>query len=399
MTSVIEPVKGFGDFSGEEAMKRTEIRRIIVSTFEAYGFEPAETPIIEQEDFVRGENQGDEAVSDIFKLQDRGKRNLALRYEFTFQLKRLMRNKKLPYKRYQIGEVFRDEPVSANRFRQITQCDIDIIGSGIKDDAEILSVSDEVMRKLGIEPIILINNRNLLNEILDYNKIKEKDREQVLREVDKYGKIDEKQIISNLKKLGAEKIISVLKRGEKYFSKFPSYKDILELMKYCKLYGVKVLFSPTLIRGLSYYNKNVFEIKTKGIKETIIAGGSYMFNGIQCTGVAFGLDRISMLAKLDVSKEKTLVISLEQDKEAIKLASRLRAKGKIVSLYYGKPSKALDYANSYNFRKAIFVGEKEVKARKFKVKDMETGKESLFGIDKWLTDKKIKEVRDHHDRF
>ncbi len=380
MTTAKEPVKGFRDFSGEEAEKRAEIRNVIVSTFEKYGFEPAETPIIEQEEFVRGENVNDEAVSDIFKLQDRGKRNLALRYEFTFQLKRLMQNKKLPYKRYQIGPVFRDEPVSANRFRQITQCDIDTIGSTIKDDAEILAVSNETMKKLGIEPIILINNRGLLNEILDDNKIKEKDKEQVLREIDKYDKVGEKEVKANLKKLGAEKIIDALKKGEKYFSKFESYKEVLELMKYCKLYGVKVLFSPTLIRGLSYYNKNVFEIKTKNIKETIIAGGSYMFNGVQCTGVAFGLDRIAMLAKISVNKEKTLVISLEQDKTAVELARKLRSKDAIVSVYYGKPSKALEYANSYDFGKVIFVGEKEVKAKEFKVKDMKTGNESILKV-------------------
>ena len=380
MTSTTEPVKGFRDFSGEEARKRAEIRKIIAETFEQYGFEPAETPIIEQEEFVRGENTGDEAVSDILKLQDKGKRNLALRYEFTFQLKRLMRNKKLPYKRYQIGEVFRDEPISANRFRQFTQCDIDSIGSNVKDDAEILAVSNEIMKKLGIKPIILINNRSLLNEILNDNKIKEKDKDQVLREIDKYDKIEEKEVRANLKKLGAEKVLDALKKGEKYFSKFESYKEILELMKYCKIYRINALFSPTLIRGLSYYNKNVFEIKTKGIKETIIAGGSYKFNNVQCTGVAFGLDRIAMLAKISIEKEKYLVVSLGKDKEAIDLADKLRRQSKVTSVYYGKPSKALDYANSYGFSKAIFVGEKEIKARKFKVKDMKTGKESLLKI-------------------
>jgi len=92
----MEPVKGFRDFSGEDAGKMAEIKKIIVETFESYGFEPAETPIIEQEEFVKGSDSGDEAVSDIFKLQDKGKRKLALRYEFTFQLKRLARNKKLP---------------------------------------------------------------------------------------------------------------------------------------------------------------------------------------------------------------------------------------------------------------------------------------------------------------
>ena len=138
MTVNTDAVKGFKDFSGEEAIKREEIRKILVETFEAYGFEPAETPIVEQEEFVRGENASDEAVSDIFRLKDKGERKLALRYELTFQLKRLMQNRKLPYKRFQIGEVFRDEPVAGNRFRQFTQCDVDIIGSTIKEDAEIL---------------------------------------------------------------------------------------------------------------------------------------------------------------------------------------------------------------------------------------------------------------------
>ena len=371
-----ETVKGFRDFTGEEAQKRAELMKIIAETFERYDFEPAETPIIEQEGFVRGENKEDEAVSDIFRLQDKGKRNLALRYEFTFQLKRLMQNKKLPYKRYQIGPVFRDEPVSSNRLRQFIQCDVDVVGSTIKDEAEILALSNEILNKLGIKPIILINNRELLNEILDDNKIKEKDKLQVLREIDKYDKIGEKQVKVNLKKLGADKIIDALKRGEKYFSKFKNYNEILELMKYCGIYGVKVLFSPTLVRGLSYYNKNVFELKTKGIKETIIAGGSYMFEGVQCTGVAFGLDRIALLSKINNEHEKYLVVSLDQDKKAIELSKKFRNKNKITSIYYGKPSKALDYANSYKIGKVIFIGKEEVKKGKYKIKDMKTGKET-----------------------
>src|SRR3989344_4211466 len=253
-----ETVKGFGDFSGEEAIKREEIRKILVETFEAYCFEPAETPIIEQEEFVRGENVQDEAVSDVFKLKDKGDRKLALRYELTFQLKRLMQNKKLPYKRYQIGEVFRDEPVTENRFRQFTQCDVDIIGSTIKEDAEILAITNEVFSKLGVKPIILINNRELLNQILDDNGVKEKEREQVLREIDKYGKISDKDIKNNLKKFKAENVLDSLKKREKYFSQFQGYKDVISLIEYCKIYGVKTEFSPTIIRGLSYYNKNIF---------------------------------------------------------------------------------------------------------------------------------------------
>lgn len=135
-----------------------------------------------------------------------------------------------------------------------------------------------------------------------------------------------------------------------------------------------------MVRGLSYYNGNVFEIKAKGVKETMIAGGSYMFNKMQCTGISFGLERISMLAKIDVDKERYLVVSLGEDEEAIKLAGKLRVNGKNTSIYYGKPSKALEYANAYKIQEVIFVGEKEVKAKKFKVKDMKTGKESILKI-------------------
>lgn len=368
-------VKGFNDFTGENALKRAEIKNILVSVFEKYGFQPVETPVIEYRDFVKGENQEDEAISDIFKLNDKGKRSLALRYEFTFQLKRIAKNKKLPYKRYQIGEVFRDEPTKVNRSRQFTQCDVDIIGSSVKDEAEILALAKESLYKLGIKPIILINNRKLLNEILEELRIK--DKRQVIREIDKLDKLPEKEILKNLKKYKAEKIMAILKKKETYFEKYNSYSEIKELKKYCKYYGIDLVFSPFLARGLSYYNGNIFEIKTPKSKETICAGGSYKINGVQGTGISFGLDRLSLVSKIKIKNNNILIISLNQDKESIKLAQKLRDRGENAILFYGKPSKALEYANSYKIEKVIFVGKEEVKKGKFKVKDMKTGKEEL----------------------
>ncbi len=369
-------VKGFKDYTGYDAVKRAEIKKILVETFEKYGFEPAETPIIENEEFVKGGNPDDEAVSDIYKLQDKGKRKLALRYEFTFQLKRLMKNKKLPYKRYQIGEVFRDEPVSANRFRQFTQCDVDIVGSTIKDEAEILAVTKDVLDKLGIKFTIYFNNRKLLNEILEENKIKNK--EQVIREIDKLDKISEKEVRKSLKKYNAESILQIFKKPESYFKKYKSFSEIESLIDYCELYGIEVKFAPFLSRGLSYYNGTVFEVKGKGTKEAIIAGGSYKFNNVQCTGISFGLDRLVDLAKIKNDKETFLIVSLNQDKEAIKLAQKLRKQGKNTTLFYGKPSKALEYANTYKIGKVIFVGAREVEKKKFRVKDMKTGRETTL---------------------
>jgi histidyl-tRNA synthetase len=379
-----ETVKGFNDYTGKEARKRAGIRKILVETFEKYGFEPAETPIVEYREFVQGENKQDEAVSDIFKLEDKGGRDLALRYEFTFQLKRLMQNKKLPYKRYQIGEVFRDEPVSTNRFRQIVQGDVDVIGSKIKDEIEILSLSKEVLEKLGIKFKIYFNNRKFLNEILEKEGIEEKDKIGVIKEIDKIGKLAEKEIKENLKKFRGEKILDILKKERKFFEKYISYSEIKEFEEIVKIYGLEkyVEFLPSLSRGLSYYNGTVFEIKTDKIKETICGGGSYEFNGVQCTGIAFGLDRLSVLAKMPEQNNSVLIVSLNEDKQAIKIANLMRGRGDNVSIFYGKPSKALEYANSYNIKQVIFVGAEEVKKKRFKVKDMITGKEKILTLEK-----------------
>lgn len=370
-------VKGFKDVTGKQAEKRAFINEVIRRTFEKYNYEQAETPIIEYEEFVKGQNWDDDAISNIFKLSDKGKRKLALRYEFTFQLKRIAKNKKLPYKRFQIGPVFRDEPVQGNRLRQFTQCDIDVVGSSVKDEAEILSAISEILNSLKIKYIIYINNRKLLNEILDELKIKKK--EQVIREIDKLDKLSEKEVKQNLKKLGAEKILEIIRNKEPYFKKYKSYSEIEELKKYCAYFGAKVMFYPSLARGLSYYNGNVFEIKSN-INESICAGGSYLVDDVQSTGISIGLDRLELVTNVLLSIEKILVVSLKQDKKTIQVAQKLRRQGKNVSIYYGKPSKALEYANAYGIKKVIFIGQKEVKKKVFKVKDMMSGRTRVLVI-------------------
>ena len=376
----MEPVKGFKDSSGEDAVKRAEIKRIMAEIFESYGFEPAETPIIEQEEFVRGENANDEAVRDTFKLEDRGKRKLALRYEFTFQLKRLAKNKKLPYKRYQIGELFRDEPIREGRTRQFTQCDIDVIGSNFKDEAECLSAFNELFNKLNVDVTIYVNNRRLLNEILEKEKINLSDRNNILREIDKLDKLSEKEVEEKIKKYKAERLLKIFRQKESYFERYKYYSKIRKLKKYCKFFGVKVVFRPFMVRGLSYYNGSVFEVWSKKLKVSVCGGGSYLIGNNQSTGISLGLEPLMLIENFKSEKEKFLIISLEQDSKAIKLAQKIRSENKIVSIYYGKPSKALEYANSYGFQKVIFVGEKEIKAKKFNIKDMKTGKESVLKI-------------------
>jgi histidyl-tRNA synthetase len=373
-------VKGFKDFVGEEAEKRAYIRKVVSEVFSSYGFEPAETPVVESEEFVVGDNSKDDAVSEIYRLEDRGNRKLALRYEFTFQLKRLMKGMRLPYKRYQIGEVFRDEPIRENRFRQFTQCDCDVIGSRTIDEAETLKVVKNVLDKLKIDFVIYVNNRKLLNEILESIGVKKESFSDVIRVIDKLDKKSEKEVKDELKPFGAEKIVAILKKDEKGFSKYSSYSEIKELKKYCKMFGVKVRFLPSLARGLSYYNGTVFEVKTKGMKETVCGGGAYLFNNTQCFGFAFGLDRLAILMKEKVLNNKKMVISIGEDKEAIRVAVKLRENGDNVYLWTNKIGKGMDYANSKDVTEVIFVGAEEVKKGKFKVRDMKSGREKFEKI-------------------
>jgi histidyl-tRNA synthetase len=378
----VKTVKGFRDYTGLEALKREAIKQLLIKKFKAYGFLPVETPIIEFEDFVKGANQQDEAISDIFKLGDKGDRELALRYEFTFQLKRLTQGKKLPFRRYQIGEVFRDEPISTNRFRQFTQCDVDVIGSTPRDEAEILKLFSEIFKENTVDATIFINNRKLLNEILDEQGINDKGRkEQAIRDIDKLDKLSESEVKDNLKKVGAEKLLTLFKKPEEYFKKYESYKEIEELKKFCRAYSIKVEFSPTLARGLSYYTGSIFEIKLKGMKESIAGGGSYQINNVQSTGISFSIERLASLSKVPVQGIKCIIISIgqdeEQDRESIKLAQILR-ENNISCFIMDKISKALDYANQEQIPYVIFLGKDEIKKKKAKLRDMKTGKEAYL---------------------
>src|SRR3972149_1357722 len=188
----VDTVKGFQDYLPPESLKRDAVRKVVEKQFKLHGFVPIETPVVEFDELMKPDtpNEEDEAISDRFRLTDRAGRNLGLRYEFTFQLARIFKqnpNIKMPFRRYQIGEVFRDEPIGAGRFRQFTQCDADIIGdASIDADAECLALISDILKELKIESEIQVNNRKLLNAILESVQIT--DRTKVMRELDKMEK-------------------------------------------------------------------------------------------------------------------------------------------------------------------------------------------------------------------
>src|SRR3989344_3477147 len=197
--------KGFQDFLPPESLKREAVKEIIKKWFSLYGFSPLETPVIEFDALMRSSLEEDEAVSDRFRLKDRGERELGLRYEFTFQLARILKqnpNIKLPFKRYQIGEVFRDEPVTQKRFKQFTQCDVDIVGDyETKADAECLALFSDILKELNIDCEIQVNNRRLLEAIIE--SVELKNSRNVMKELDKIEKLGEDEVKTNLRKYGS----------------------------------------------------------------------------------------------------------------------------------------------------------------------------------------------------
>jgi len=389
----IDTVKGFQDFLPPKSLKRQAVKEIIEKWFKLYGFLPVETPVIEFSEIMPSEGN-DGAVSDTFKLKDRGKRDLGLRYEFTFQLARIFKqnpNIKLPFKRYQIGEVFRDEPVSSTRFRQFTQCDADIIGdSSANADAECLALASDILKELKIKDVeIQVNNRKLLSSLIQSVEIS--NPEEVMKELDKIEKIGEDVVKSNLRKYASPNQIitffKLLSKDVKFYSQnaFEGVEELEELFETCSQYKIDVKFNPFLARGLSYYTGNIFEIK-QSKRDTLIGGGRYdksvgryLNRDIPAVGISFGLERLTQVADVKIpSIVKVILISISQEKSTIFLAKKLRKSNISCITTFEKPSKALEYANSYNIPYAVFVGEEEIQSKKFKLKNLETGEEKLF---------------------
>ncbi len=398
----IDTVKGFQDFLPPASLKRRAVRQIIEEHYRRYGFFPVETPVVEFDELMRPDSlQGeDEAVSDRFRLKDRGGRNLGLRYEFTFQLSRIFKQNptiKLPFRRYQIGENFRDEPVGPGRFRQFTQCDTDVVGdSSVDVEAELLALASDILKALHIPATIVVNNRNLIAALIESVQIR--DTGAVMRELDKLDKIGEDLVKSNLRKYAdTNQILTLFKLLEKDMAFFISNgfegaAALEELEKKSKRHGVSLTVQPTMVRGLSYYTGNIFEIKAANASGTVAAGGrydgvvgKYLNRTMPAVGISFGLERVTQLADIPVpAPARALLISFNKDAATIQLLHELRAAGVPCMMSYEKVGKGLEYANALGIPYVVFVGEDELAKKKWKVKAMQSGEEAYVSTKQLL---------------
>ena len=407
--------KGTRDFKPEEMIVMKKIVNTLKEIFEIYGYSPMETPSFERFDILSSKSAGgSEILKETFKFKDQGKRDLALRYDLTVPMCRFVGmnpNLKMPFKRYLVGEVFRDGPVESARYRQFTQCDVDVVGcSDMSADAEIISLTSRAFKKLGFDFIIKVNNRKLLNDVLKYCNVNENKIEDVILSIDKLEKFGLEAVKKELKEKNInEKIINniikiintkgsnkeKLNKLKKIIKQSDGLKEIVDLLNYLKILNINVDFDISLARGLAYYTGTVFEgiAKNSKVKGSLCGGGRYDkmigdFLGkgnYPAVGISFGLDRIydSYLEK-NKEEQKTVtqvyIIPINTFNESLKIAEELRNEGVKVDIdLAGKgPSKNLKYANSLSIPYVLFIGEEELKQNKVKLKDMNTGKEELL---------------------
>ncbi len=424
----IQLAKGVKDYNFKEMIMRQDLTDKLKQVFECYGFSPFESPIIERFDVLSskfGAGDKSDVMKETFKFSDQGKRELGLRFELTLSMCRFVAMNptiKLPFKRYEIGRVYRDGPIKLGRMREFIQCDVDIVGAkSMIADAEILKLGLDALEKLGLDAYILVNNRKILKGLLDSCGIDDDKKVNAIIVLDKLDKIGREGVLADLSKLDIstdssdklldivcfkgsfDETLSLLKKNISDDEGIEGIAEIEELFSYLSDDDMaKIKFSLSLARGLSYYTGTIFEgyLKNSKVTSAICGGGRYdnlisslmkTNNSYPAIGISFGivpiLEALRLEEKVDTSKEvvtKLLVVPVgDVAKQASDIARALRTAGVNVDIdLMSRPiSKNLKFANSLKIPFVLFVGENELKDNRFKLKNMFSGDEEFLVVD------------------
>lgn len=385
----IEPktLKGFRDFLPEEARKRTYVINALRKVFESFGFEPLETPVLEYEEILLGK-YGDEGDKLMYRFTDNGERRVAMRYDQTVPLARVVaqytNDIPLPFKRYQISNVYRAENTQKGRFREFLQCDIDTVGiDSAEADAEIIQTVINSLSSLNIKNFkIFINDRVIFEGI---------SKEAVVA-IDKLKKIGEDAVKKELSEKG---------QSESVLDKVRSSGTTPRLEEVLKILGdERVSFDPTLARGLDYYTGIIVEVEVDGYSGGSIGGGGRFNNLIgmftretlPAVGFAFGFDRLmealeeANLLKIDPSVTKVLVgiFSPELSPDANEAAKKLRSKKINTELWLepdAKLEKQLKYAVKKRIPYLLLIGPEEKEKGMVTIKALDTRDQKTVTIE------------------
>lgn len=415
----IQNLKGTTDYLPEEQILRNKITDVLKSTFELYGYMPLDTPILNQYNLLSYKYDDDaEILNETYKLTDQAERKLGLRYDLTIPFCKVIalnKDLRMPFKRYEIGKVFRNGPVKLGRMREFYQCDVDVVGIDSRMiEIEQLIMVKKAFDKLGIDILIKWNNRKLMSGLITYAGISDNLIDKVISIIDHMEKITRSEMIKEFNKINidnnkAEEILELFNLSlDEYNAKFKDsnnelvnegLKEINEINNLINEYGLSesTLFTPILARGLSIYTGIVFEFFDKKMRITSSLGGGGRYNKIitdfiddgniyPACGLSFGLEPIYALLKDETSDNNLidcLIIPMDTDVESLSLATTLRENDikTIVEMNKRKIKKSFEFANKTNIKYVIVVGENEIKEEKYTLKNMETGNQDLRSIE------------------
>ena len=417
---------GFRDYGPREARIKQRILDTARSVFELFGFEPLETPAVELTETVTG-GEGDAQkiiynVTSSRQQEEKSKEKLSLRFDLTVPLARFVAaNPDIPkpFKRYQIGNVWRGERQQAGRYREFTQADVDIVGMSSPDaDSEIIAIIDATLKNLGIDNFLIkINDRAILNTLSSFAGFPKEKLWDALRIIDKKDKIGRdgvcKELESEFRKEVAKKIGEFVEDEKKDREGSENIKEIMKNLDELGIEKKNWKFDPSLVRGLSYYTGTVFEAILTDAPEigSVFGGGRYddlvmRFTGqpIPAVGASLGVDRLlaalEKLGKLATKKTTLGVLILNftenMKPEYLALARELRAAKINTSLYLGE-DKAFQAQLSYAVKKetpyVIMYGEEEKNKNVVAVKNLNTRVQNEVPREK-IVEYLKKEVRD-----
>ncbi|MBE6998597.1 MAG: histidine--tRNA ligase [Ruminococcaceae bacterium] len=418
MSDLARNIKGAFDYLPERQRVRRDITKILTECFEKYGFSPVETPIINYLDLLASKYAGGaEILKEVYSLTDQGGRDLALRYDLTVPLCKLVAmNPQLtmPFKRYEIGHVFRNGPVKSGRNREFTQCDVDMAGAdSLTAEVEFLTMTVEVFQRLELPIRIELSSRKLLSGIILLAGIPEELTAAVITSVDKLKKIGRKGVADELSETGIaperlERLFDLFampfdqlcaEAGEGNDLLNAGIADLKELYGMLDAAGItnSIVYAPHLARGLDIYTGCVWEVfmTEGGVTSSIGAGGRYdniigkLSGGrdIPAVGMTFGLDVIyAVLIERGQANKGTetelFIVPMGTENASVALAMGLRREGLRVTLetVKRKMKKSLDYANKENIPYVIILGGNEVEAGRITVKDMANHTSEEFDI-------------------
>ena len=411
---MIKNLKGTFDYMPKDMKVRNDIIGILRSNFEKYGYLPVETAMLNYYDLLSYKYEDDaEILSEIYKLTDQGDRKLGLRYDLTVPFCKIVATNKdivMPFRRYEIGKVFRNGPVKTGRTREFYQCDIDVVGIDNRFiEAEQMCMAINTYKELGIDVICKYNNRKLMSGLIEYAGISDDNVDSVIGIIDKMEKVSSQELeemmldkgiekekidkLFNLFEMELDEYRELANENEKIYA---GVTELTEINEYLNSLGIdgNCVFSPTLARGLSIYTGIVFEFFDREERLSCALGGggrydkiitNFMDNGnsYPAVGLSFGLEPIFNIKKMEYD-DKSLIdiymVPLDTNVDTLKLATVLRENGYriLIEMNKKKIAKCFEYADRENIPYVMIIGLNEVENNCFKIKDMKRKEEYSF---------------------